>query len=204
MTDHSFTINVGDNETSAKCLYEGPLSQHCDAPKLSKRHAGRLTTYLPEPSVDEDGPDDDEPDGRLYCNSGPCGFYTTSPEKLAAHKNAHSIFIQQAEPSPFTTQVFDGSAAKAFLREAERVLALVREKDRAYGGAWQQQGYMGNLARIQSKASRLKNMLWIDYSPENEGQVEPNEESVADTLRDLMALCTFALSNIEEGNRWGH
>jgi hypothetical protein len=93
-----------------------------------------------------------------------------------------------------------GEAVSAFTAHADAVLALVREKDKAYGGAWQKQGYMGNLARILSKAERLKNMCWTD----SEGiTVDPDDESVMDTLHDLMALCAFMASNIEEGNRWG-
>ena len=96
-------------------------------------------------------------------------------------------------------------AAVAFAAHAEVVQALVRKKDEAYGGAWQAQGWMGNLARIQSKTERLKNMLWREKPWLGTGGEEDAEEqeSVLDTLHDLMALAAFMASNIEEGNRWG-
>jgi hypothetical protein len=63
---------------------------------------------------------------------------------------------------------------------------------------------MGNLARIMSKTARLQNMLWSDQqypiSADGRGQ---EEESVMDTLKDLMALAAFMGANIEDGNRWG-
>jgi hypothetical protein len=92
-------------------------------------------------------------------------------------------------------------AVIAFEAYADAVLSLVRVKDAAYGGAWRKQGYMGNLARIMSKTERLSNMLWKDgYHGPNEF---PLDESVLDTLKDLMALAAFMAANIEDGNRWG-
>lgn len=104
-------------------------------------------------------------------------------------------------------QFWPGSAPSVWQAHSDMVLALLKKKDAAYGNAWQEQGYMGNLARIQSKVSRLKNILWRD-DPEA-GRVDPEEEvhdqyeSVVDTLLDLSALCALALANLEEGNRWG-
>lgn len=93
-------------------------------------------------------------------------------------------------------------AAIAFVAHSEATLSLVRAKDAAYGGAWSKQGYMGNLARIMSKTARLESMLWKD-DPSNGIGVSVGDESVLDTLHDLMALAAFMASNFEEGNRWG-
>lgn len=76
-------------------------------------------------------------------------------------------------------------------------LATMRAKDRQYGGAWREQGWMGNLARIMSKTARLRNMLWRDYA------LSDAAEPVRDTLQDLMNLCVFMLLNLNGGNRWG-
>lgn len=99
-------------------------------------------------------------------------------------------------------------AVIAFTAHADATLALVREKDKAYGGAWQKQGYMGNLSRIMSKTARLENMMWRDGGPDvsvamDGSDADPGTEHVLETLHDLMALCAFMASNIEEGNKWG-
>jgi hypothetical protein len=109
----------------------------------------------------------------------------------------------QTFPEHFTVrgQFWPGSSMAVWQGHSDAVLALLKKKDVAYGNAWQKQGYMGNLARILSKTSRLKNMLWRD---EVESVVpEGQDESVLDTLYDLSALCALAIANIEEGNRWG-
>lgn len=93
-------------------------------------------------------------------------------------------------------------AVTAFRAHADATAVLVREKDKAYGGAWRKQGYMGNLARIMSKAARLESMVWRD---DKDGyQLDEFGETVQDTLHDLMALAAFMATNLEEGNRWGH
>lgn len=88
---------------------------------------------------------------------------------------------------------------------SEAVRELVRQKDKAYGGAWQKQGYMGNLARIMSKTARLEAILWSDNTGDMSGgeEVHPQYETITDTLKDLMALAAFCAANIEDGNRWG-
>lgn len=102
-----------------------------------------------------------------------------------------------SEPEP---QYFPGDARGVWQEHARLVAAKLEEKV-GYGSAWQEQGYMGNLARIQSKTSRLKNLLWRDdCGPDLQMD---SDESVLDTLLDLSALCALAISNIEEGNRWG-
>lgn len=80
----------------------------------------------------------------------------------------------------------------------ERVLTVVVEKDKGYGGAWRSQGWMGNLARVMSKDSRLKNMLWRDDPYEVMG-----DESVKDTVEDLIAIAGLLLLNFQRKNKWG-
>lgn len=210
MSDHPFTITVGDAETTGRCLFWGAGlrvaegSKKCRLPKHSKRHAGRPTVYLPAQVEQVEEPEDDLSDlddEQFRCPNEPCGFYTGVAEKLREHSDAHAHFVKEAPESPFLLKPFDGEAALAILCHSEKVLELVRQKDRAYGGAWKAQGYMGNLARIQSKTERLKNMTWRDRA---EGDFSTEEdEPIEDSLRDLMALCAFALANLEEGNRWG-
>jgi hypothetical protein len=116
---------------------------------------------------------------------------------MSAHLAGHS-----EAPIPIPRDKEQVPAAVAFVAHADAVLALVRKKDETYGGAWQRQGYMGNMARILSKTARLENMVWRDQTEVNEAPGEA-DESVMDTLHDLMALCAFMADNIEEGNRWG-
>lgn len=105
-------------------------------------------------------------------------------------------------------QFWPGSAEAVWQAHAEAVAALLKKKQ-AYGDAWKEQGYMGNLARILGKTSRLKNMLWSDMAPDlsvpedAEDEKGTEVESVLDTLYDLSALCALAIANIQEGNRWG-
>lgn len=97
-------------------------------------------------------------------------------------------------------QHWPGTAGNAWQAHASAVAELLTEKQ-AYGDAWKRQGYMGNLARILSKAARLENMVWRDINDPN--IQEDQTESVQDTLLDLSALCALMLANLEEGNRWG-
>lgn len=85
-------------------------------------------------------------------------------------------------------------------------LRLLEHKNEQYGDAWRKQGYMGNLARIQSKAERLKNLLWRDAG--GNGYPLPanytrDGETVADTLLDLINLSAMMAINWTEENRWG-
>ena len=82
-------------------------------------------------------------------------------------------------------------------------LRLAEHKEKTYGGAWRSQGYMGNLARIQSKNARLRHMLWCDPDGDAPPIEDPDGEAVRDTLLDLINLAGFMLLNWEEGNRWG-
>jgi hypothetical protein len=99
----------------------------------------------------------------------------------------------------------DGEEILARLREQPELaevfleaIDLVTMKDAHYGGAWRTQGYMGNVARVLSKVSRLKTMMWCDEDPD-----EALEEPIMDTLVDLINLAAFTVVNLREGNRWG-
>jgi len=85
------------------------------------------------------------------------------------------------------------------------VRALIAKKSEGYGNAWQEQGYMGNLARILSKTARLRNMLWRENPWLGTGGDEASEEqeSALDTLHDMAALCAFFVANLRMGQRWG-
>jgi hypothetical protein len=108
-------------------------------------------------------------------------------------------------PAPEREQFWPGSAEGVWQGHADAVQALLKTKQ-AYGNAWREQGYMGNLARIMSKASRLRNMLWRDGTWVGTGGEESAEEkeSAVDTLLDLSALCALMAANLEDENRWGH
>jgi hypothetical protein len=85
-------------------------------------------------------------------------------------------------------------------------LRLLEVKNTQYGDAWRKQGYMGNLARIQSKAARLNALLWRDA--DGDGYPLPADytrdgETVIDTLTDLINLAAMMAVNFSEGNRWG-
>ena len=76
-------------------------------------------------------------------------------------------------------------------------LHTMHEKNKLYAGAWREQGWMGNMARIMSKVTRLRTMLWQDVPTENA------TESVDDSLLDLINLAIFMALNRQGGNRWG-
>lgn len=137
------------------------------------------------------------------------GIFCQAYKANLVHRKAKTNFVPLATLTETINWAgYEGDAAVSFTAHADFVLGLVRKKDAAYGGAWQKQGYMGNLARIMSKTARLENIVWKDGSPEfgvdlEGGGFDPMAETVLDTLHDLMALCAFMASNIEEGNRWG-
>lgn len=91
----------------------------------------------------------------------------------------------------------DGTTAQ-MLELFGGLITLQREKARTYGEAFRSQGYMGNVARVLSKAARLKMMMWRDLS------LEDSRESVTDTLEDLINIAAFALINYRDGNKWGN
>lgn len=87
---------------------------------------------------------------------------------------------------------------EAVAHEYIKAFNLVQAKTAGYGAAWREQGYMGNLARILSKGSRLKSLLWQDFQYDGTA-----DESVEDTALDLMNLCVFFLLNRGQMNKWG-
>lgn len=139
-----------------------------------------------------------------------CGGQVTNPVHAMLNlKPAAAEAIRKLVPTKPQEQFWPGSACSVWQGHADAVLALLKAKQ-GYGNAWQEQGYMGNLARILSKASRLKNMLWRDQEdgPDtpttgDQWSADVDGETVLDTLYDLSALCALAIANIEEGNRWG-
>ena len=106
----------------------------------------------------------------------------------------HLEFVHSEDEKPLSddTSVLLGEMALEF----QECLNLVLEKSEGYGNAWQEQGWMGNTARVLSKAARLKNMLWRDKTIHA-------REPVEETLRDLVNLAVFTLYNMRLGNRWG-
>lgn len=87
-------------------------------------------------------------------------------------------------------------------------LRLLEHKNQSYRDAWRKQGYMGNLGRLQSKAERLKNLLWRDADgngyplpPDRIGAEQA--ETVVDTLLDMVNLSAFMVVNWTAENRWG-
>jgi hypothetical protein len=77
-------------------------------------------------------------------------------------------------------------------------IQLQQRKHRTYGDAFRSQGYMGNVARVLSKVSRLKTMVWRDQ------WVNDSEETVEDTMQDLINLAAFFLINYRDRNKWGN
>lgn len=77
-------------------------------------------------------------------------------------------------------------------------LATLYAKNQTYGGAWKEQGWRGNLARIMSKVGRLRHMLWTTHPFDNVN------EPVNDTLQDLINLAVFMILNRVDGNEWGN
>jgi hypothetical protein len=132
------------------------------------------------------------------------------PSYVDAKVADHVVTAEELPHDAFTDKMVQdvagfrpaSDAVIAFNAYSEAALDLVRQKDKAYGGAWRKQGYMGNLSRVLSKVARLENMLWTDDSAGGE-TLDDGGEHVLETLKDLMALCAFTAANIEDGNRWG-
>lgn len=74
---------------------------------------------------------------------------------------------------------------------------LVMLKNTDYGDAWRRQGWMGNLARLMSKTSRMQNMLWRD------DYLDSTNEPVSETAKDLINIAAFFVLNHKHQNRWG-
>lgn len=121
---------------------------------------------------------EEESFNRINFQLGDGVFLTLStPQGYAAREGGHTVLM--------ATEQFAGA------------LATMAAKNRNYGGAWREQGWMGNLARIMSKTARLRSMLW------REVPLGSTSESVQDTLQDLLNLCVFMMLNLNGGERWG-
>lgn len=105
------------------------------------------------------------------------------------------VYLELHSPPGYEGEQGSQTIARA-LEVLNCALQTMSAKDRLYAGAWREQGWMGNLARIQSKVGRLRNMLWQEY-PIND------KESADDSLLDLINLAVFAILNRQGGNRWG-
>lgn len=94
--------------------------------------------------------------------------------------------------------------------------SIAVQKNAEYGNAWQAQGWRGNVARILSKASRIKHMLWVQIPTLSRSQqfdiasdglvlrrTSVEAEAIEDTLLDLINISAFALMNIRQDNEWG-
>lgn len=90
--------------------------------------------------------------------------------------------------------------ARIVADEFIRVYDLYVKKNQTYRGAWRQQGWMGNLGRILSKASRMRAMMWRDNAF---AVTLEEEESAEDNAMDIINLCVFFLINGRTGNKWG-
>lgn len=120
--------------------------------------------------------------------------------KFAGNREANEVldylqqYIRPVEEYTESTPTYQ-AVAQVF----QECLRLIEKKTPGYGRAWQEQGWMGNLARIMSKNSRLKNMLWRGRL----NQMQSADEPIEDTALDLINLCAFFLINRHIDNEWG-
>lgn len=114
----------------------------------------------------------------------------------AAYETYHGTVFPVDDP-PTTAQVV------AMFHDLGLRLAVA--KNQAYADAWREQGYIGNIARVLSKASRLRAMAWGEQLADEgtAGASEATGETLRDTLLDMANLCAFAAHNLDQGNRWG-
>lgn len=186
----------------------------CGLPRLDpihQNHAPVFVNHARTPAVDDDflmlAPAEPV---RLNCQATICNFYTSSPEKMQAHILGHVLEPKDKQPlgkqppDPFEDALIP--AVQAWDSFADHVRQIIVDKSMAYGDAWERQGWMGNLARVMSKTSRLQNMLWrsTPWLGTGDGESQEETEQVRDTAADLAALCAFLVANIDEENRWGH
>jgi hypothetical protein len=79
----------------------------------------------------------------------------------------------------------------------EDCLNLLYLKEQHYQGAWRQQGWMGQTARILSKASRIHALVW------REQVLASGDETTDETIQDLANLCFLWMINKAGMNKWG-
>lgn len=138
------------------------------------------------------------------CQIPLCGAY-----RLArVHTGFRPVLVHEEEPEErIPVVLFAGQkpvafediipAVQAWDDFAAQVRLLIIGKSQNYGEAWREQGWRGNMARILSKTSRLKYMLWCT------NPLQSTVEPVEDTLLDIGALAAFLLANRKEDNEWG-
>lgn len=84
----------------------------------------------------------------------------------------------------------------------DEAMRLLEMKEASYQEAWKDQGWIGNLARVLSKTSRLRNMLYKENV--QVAGFPLGDDSVENQLLDLMNLTAFMLINYRHGVKWGH
>lgn len=112
------------------------------------------------------------------------------------HHNGNQPFLELHLPEALA-DTDTGMTLTQLATVFDQALKLAYSKDQGYGRAWSKQGWMGNFARLQSKMSRLRNIIWRDTP------LMLTEESVTDTALDFVNLSAFFLVNHSEDNRWG-
>lgn len=181
MTDFETHAYLGKPEEASSSIPGGPNAQcqrnGCGKLRLAKVHAGHKPEYLPAaPQTVQ-----------------VAGFYNESemePPRIDTLGITPMGVVAQAIDIIPAVQAWDALSAQ--------VRDTIVRKSQGYGNAWQEQGYMGNIARVLSKQSRIRNLVWCEPKPDFKDQ-----ETVEDTLVDLAALCAFAIANMQDGNQWG-
>lgn len=173
-----------------------PMAE-CGLPKADPTH---YSEDVPPPSSAQEGP------GRKTLTEIFSSFVPKGNDPLPDRERYTTFTGTLAVDDPPSTM----QGAIIFF---DQCVELMDQKNLNYGDAWRSQGYMGNLARILSKVSRLRNMLWrsdpTDQVPdqpavmEGSAQADMDAETVRDTLMDLSNLCYFMARNLGEGNQWG-
>lgn len=180
---HGWLGRAADGGSNEKCAVSG-----CGQLRLGKLHIGYAPKFFDDIVVPQGSVEIIPTEKELYIMElVRRGVYAVVPVEEATRPQQSAWGMSPAE--------------RAWAAYSEQVAALLKEKN-AYGTAWQDAGYMSNLSRILSKASRLKNMMWRDDESNGIG-ASVGGESVADTLLDLGPLAAFMVTNFEEGNRWG-
>lgn len=85
-------------------------------------------------------------------------------------------------------------------RILDEAMRLMSEKNASYQDAWQEQGWRGCLARIMSKTTRLRNMLWRNNVSLLNGEKETPRETALDMINHLV----FFIANLDDEREWGH
>lgn len=84
-------------------------------------------------------------------------------------------------------------------RVLDEAMRLMSEKNASYNDAWREQGWRGCLARIMSKTTRLRNMLWRSHTSLLNGDKEHPRETALDMINHLV----FFILNLDDDREWG-